>query len=209
MMDRIVITVADVERILSWRDEHVDLVRSMPCPLREVEIHVTESGMTVKCFRTSKKLKLYIDSPSGKIGHVTFAPIGAGLWRKKTSTIPANFNPSETEQGALTVYGSLMALMAYGSNPHPSEGHEHKTHTEHKPSRGRVSGGATYIINQQGKSLSVVQKGHHASPSIAFTVRGHYRHYRNGKTIWISEYQKGTGSRKSKNYKLCPKNRDI
>lgn len=104
MMDRIVITVADVERILSWRDEHVDLVRSMPCPLREVEIHVTESGMTVKCFRTSKKLKLYIDSPSGKIGHVTFAPIGAGLWRKKTSTIPANFNPSETEQGALTVY---------------------------------------------------------------------------------------------------------
>ena len=208
-MDRIVITVADVERILAWRDEHVDLVRSMPCPLREVEIHITESGMKVKCFRTDKKLKLYIDSPSGKIGHVVFAPIGSGLWRKKTSTIPMNYNPAETEQGALTVYGSLMALMAYGIDTNLSVGSKRKVHTEHKSSQGRVSGGSTYIIKQSGKSLSVVQKGHHASPSVAFTVRGHYRHYQNGKIIWISEYQKGTGFRKRKNYKLCPKNCDI
>lgn len=208
-MDRIVITVADVEMILAWRDDHVDLVRSMPCPLREVEIHIKESGMKVKCFRTDKKLKLYIDSPSGKIGHVVFAPIGSGLWRKKTSTIPMNYNPAETEQGALTVYGSLMALMTYGIDADLSVGSKKKAHTEHKSSQGRVSGGSTYIIKQSGESLSVVQKGHHACPSYEFTVRGHFRHYKNGKTIWISEYQKGTGVRKDKIYKICPTEHNI
>lgn len=30
MMDRIVVTAADIEKLLAWRDEHSDLVRSMP-----------------------------------------------------------------------------------------------------------------------------------------------------------------------------------
>lgn len=110
MMDRIVVTAADIEKLLAWRDEHNDLVRSMPVPLREVEIHVVESGISIKCFRSDKKLKLYLDSPARKLGHVVFAPLGNGLWKKKVSTLPADCNPAETEQGALTVYGSLMAL---------------------------------------------------------------------------------------------------
>lgn len=30
MMDKIVVTAADIEKLLAWRDEHNDLVRSMP-----------------------------------------------------------------------------------------------------------------------------------------------------------------------------------
>lgn len=86
MMDKIVITAADIEKLLSWRDEHNDLVRSMPVPLREVEIQIVESGISVKCFRSDKKLKLYLDSPARKLGHVVFAPLGNGLWKKKVST---------------------------------------------------------------------------------------------------------------------------
>lgn len=114
MMDKIVVTAADIEKLLAWRDEHNDLVRSMPVPLREVEIQIVESGISIKCFRSAKKLKLYLDSPARKLGHVVFAPLGNGLWKKKVSTLPADCNPTETEQGALTVYGSLMALMTYG-----------------------------------------------------------------------------------------------
>lgn len=40
MMDKIVVTAADIEKLLAWRDEHNDLVRSMPVPLREVEIQI-------------------------------------------------------------------------------------------------------------------------------------------------------------------------
>lgn len=115
MMDKIVVTAADIEKLLAWRDEHNDLVRSMPVPLREVEIQIVESGISIKCFRSDKKLKLYLDSPTRNLGHVVFAPLGNGLWKKKVSTLPADCNPAETEQGALTVYGSLMALMTYGT----------------------------------------------------------------------------------------------
>lgn len=51
MMDKIVVTAADIEKLLAWRDEHNDLVRSMPVPLREVEIQIVESGISIKCFR--------------------------------------------------------------------------------------------------------------------------------------------------------------
>ena len=78
MMDKIVTTAADIEKLLAWRDEHNDLVRSMPVPLREVEIQIVESGISVKCFRSDKKLKLYLDSPTRKLGHVVFAPLGNG-----------------------------------------------------------------------------------------------------------------------------------
>ena len=115
MMDKIVVTAADIEKLLAWRDDHNDLVRSMPVPLREVEIQIVESGISIKCFRSDKKLKLYLNSPARELGHVVFAPLGNGLWKKKVSTLPADCNPAETEQGALTVYGSLMALMTYGT----------------------------------------------------------------------------------------------
>ena len=91
MMDKIVVTAADIEKILAWRDEHNDLVRSMPVPLREVKIQIVESGISIKCFRSDKKLKLYLDSPARKLGHVVFAPLGNGLWKKKVSTLPAVF----------------------------------------------------------------------------------------------------------------------
>lgn len=120
MMDRIIVTAADIEKLLAWRDEHKELVRSMPVPLREVKIQIVESGISIKCFRFDKKLKLYLDSPSRKLGHVVFAPLGNGLWKKKVSTLSADCNPAETEQGALTVYGSLMALMAYGASETPT-----------------------------------------------------------------------------------------
>lgn len=54
MMDKIVVTAADIEKLLAWRDEHNDLVRSMPVPLREVEIQIVESGISIKCFRSAK-----------------------------------------------------------------------------------------------------------------------------------------------------------
>lgn len=57
MMDRIIVTAADIEKLLAWRDEHKELVRSMPVPLREVKIQIVESGISIKCFRFDKKLK--------------------------------------------------------------------------------------------------------------------------------------------------------
>ena len=62
---------------------------------------------------------------------------------------------------------------------------------------------ATYILKSFNDGLSLVKQGSHNSPQGQFGVRGHYRHYKNGKTIWIASYTKGTGKKQtSKNYKL-------
>ena len=191
MMDKIVVTAADIEKLLTWRDEHNDLVRSMRVPLREVEIQIVESGISIKCFRSDKKLKLYLDSPARKLGHVVFAPLGNGLWKKKVSTLPADCNPAETEQGALTVYGSLMALMTYGTGSIRGgvATTTSKAPAERKSSTKPHTASTTYIIHSAGKQLTVVSRGHHASPACSFTVRGHLRHYKSGKTVWIAEYR--------------------
>ena len=180
MMDKIVVTAADIEKLLAWRDEHNDLVRSMPVPLREVEIQIVESGISIKCFRSDKKLKLYLDSPARKLG------------------------PAETEQGALTVYGSLMALMAYGTGSIRGgvATTTSKAPAERKSSTKPHTASTTYIIHSAGKQLTVVPRGHHASPACSFTVRGHFHHYKSGKTIWIAEYRKGTGRSRGKTYKI-------
>lgn len=43
----------------------------------------------------------------------------------------------------------------------------------------------------------------YTKPTREISVRGHYRHYRSGKTIWIDEYKKNTGKdKKPKKYNL-------
>lgn len=205
MMDRIVVTAADIDKLLEWRDGHTDLVRSMPIPLREVKIQVVDNGISIKCFRSDKKLKLYLENKFGRFGHVIFVPATHGNWMARKNDIPAEADPHEMARAALTVYSSLMALMAYGASEAPAATeveHEPKAHTAHKRSTRWNPVGTTYILHSSGKRLSVAPKGHHASPNCSFTVRGHFRHYRSGKTVWIAEYRKGTGRDQSKTYKI-------
>ena len=111
------------------------------------------------------------------------------------STLPADCNPAETEQGALTVYGSLMALMTYGAGSIRGgvATTTSKAPAERKSSTKPHTASTTYIIHSAGKQLTVVPRGHHAS---------HFRHYKSGKTVWIAEYRKGTGHSRGKTYKI-------
>lgn len=45
-------------------------------------------------------------------------------------------------------------------------------------------------------------KGHHSSPSYAFSVRGHYRHYKSGKTVWIAQHKRGVGEPVEHTYRI-------
>ena len=48
----------------------------------------------------------------------------------------------------------------------------------------------TYILIEEAKSHTRCHKGSHAKKSGRFSVRGHYRHYKSGKVIWIEEFVK-------------------
>ena len=204
-MNKIVVTAADIKKILAWRDKHVDLVRSMPLALSEVEIQCVESEISITCYRKERKLKMYIRDSDGLLGHSTFVPYDGKMWERTKTTLPSTLFGSQIQRDAITVYSSLMALMVYGKGyaADPKNKMTALRNARENTSK-KLNSGSTYIIHSAGNRVSLVPNGHHASPSCSFTVRGHFRHYKNGKTIWISEFKKGIGDERAKTYKVAP-----
>lgn len=201
-MDKIIVTADDIERLLVWRDEHRDEVRSGPAPLKAVEIIVETTGWYIKGIRDGLKLRLHLNQNGKPLGHCEFQRRSDGMWASTKNRMRVN---KDDLQSALTVYCTLMALMAYGKSE-PAEETEPRMGTAHKPHKGstRKQRGQTtsYILRTINGTLLMAPRGSHASPSGTFTVRGHYRHYKSGKVVWIAEYKKGTGKKKSKTYKI-------
>lgn len=205
-MDKIELTVENIEALLKWRDEHNNEVRSHPAPLKAVEIVISHSGFRIKGIREGNTLRLHLSRNYEQFGNCTFVRRVDGMW---ASTKDRTKGVSKEDlQSALTVYCSLMALMAYGRMelaPEP------ESDVKEKPRRSQKSTNCvtrksvkrtTYILRQVNGTLLAAPRGSHASPSGIFTVRGHYRHYKSGKVVWIAEYRKGTGKKKSKTYKM-------
>lgn len=203
-MDRVELTIADVERLIEWRDQHPDEVRSHPAPLKAVEIRIKENGWRIKGIREGDSLRLHLSKDNQQFGNCTFVRRADGMW----ASVKNRMNVSEDDlRSVLTVYCSLMALMVYGKVETPAEQVPDKVResARKKPINGRKRKKpprTTYILKSGNGALMAVQKGSHASPNGIFSVRGHFRHYKNGKVIWISEYRKGEGKKKKKTYKM-------
>ncbi len=206
-MDKVVLSSQDIEWLLEWRDEHKDEVRMMPAPLKAVEIICKDTGWLIKGFRDGLDLKLHINHGGKSLGSSKFK-IGAS---GSLTTMPSKdrMQLEQTDkQSVLTVYCSLMALMTFGNmgadQEHPEtrkrSGQPHKAHKGTEKSKNKPS--TTYILRKTPKGLQAVSQGSHASPGFEFTVRGHYRHYKSGKVVWVSEFTKGNGKKKDKTYKI-------
>lgn len=221
-MDKVILTENDLVYLLKWRDEHKDLVRRNPSPMKSIEIICKDSGFTIKGIRDGGNLRLYVNHKGLSLGNVQFELRPDGLWNKVRDK--TNLPDKDGVQSALTVYGSLMALMVFGNlttsydrliessesvmsklTPRNDKvkktGSKKPVNERKQPKRPSV----TYILRRDKNGISVVSKGFHASPKGIFSVRGHYRRYKSGKVVWISEFQKGTGKKKNKTYKVGAK----
>lgn len=211
-MDKVILSESDLTYLLEWRDSHKDLVRLNPAPMKSIEIVCKDSGFTIKGIREDDYLKLNINHKGMSLGSVQFRMLPGGLWSKvKDKT---NLPDKDGVQSVLTVYGSLMALMVYGNSDRPTEfvdlppqtAADKKTSTKpSRPQKQKKRQSVTYILRSDKNGIYVASKGRHASPKGVFGVRGHYRHYKSGKVVWISEFQKGTGKKKNKTYKVGAK----
>ena len=107
-MDKIELTREDIEALLEWRDEHKALVRSLPAPLKAVEIRFKHNSYRIKGIRKGDQLTLYVSNDGENLGRAEMQ-IGENgqLIRRKT----ALKIDEEDFQSTLTVYCSLMALM--------------------------------------------------------------------------------------------------
>lgn len=202
-MDRVELTAADVIALLAWRDEHKELVRAMPAPLKAVEIILRHNNLRIKGIREDDMLRLHLNLGGRSLGNARFrvdSENKALILVRSTLKIK-----DEDLKSVLTGYCSLMALMTYGTktSAKPCEKRERKaTPNKAKLSTHKPTKRITYIIKRTNGTLQAVPEGSHASPRGEFTVRGYYRHYKSGKIVWIAEYRKGSGKKKSKTYRM-------
>lgn len=200
-MDKVIYTNDDLDFLLKWRDENQNLVRTNPCPLRAVKIIASDSDITMTCVRSGVTVEVTITMRGKGYGKIIFEIMAFGLYRTVKNT--AKILKDEDIQSVVTAYASTMALLTYGSAYNaPSKESQNSRKTPQKPRKGTKRSGATYILKRSGKEAHIVKQGSHRKPEGTFTVRGHFRHYRNGKVIWIEEYMKGSGDKKDKTYRL-------
>jgi hypothetical protein len=169
--------------------------------MKAVEVVIPENGVRFKGIRDGESLRIHLSQKGVQLGNCDFARRIDGMWEEKRNRMKVG---REDVQSCLTVYCSLMALMAYG-RPIINQEPETKETQPHKAGNRRHSQNktnTTYIIRSLNGVLTALPRGSHASPKGVFSVRGHYRHYKNGKTVWIAQYQKGTGRKKPKTYKI-------
>lgn len=209
-MDKIKLTVSDVDYLLKWRDEHQELIRRSECPKRAVRIEVKESRVTITAIRDGDDITLQVNQNGISLGKIVFKHVGLGI-----CTIVKNKTKlsGENVQACLTVYASCMAFLVYGSETHEFESYEAEESEEQaaapvvaakrsgsgKPKKRSDS--TVYILHSRSRKQHG-NKGKHWTVNHEFSVRGHYRHYKSGKVVWIPEFTKGSGKKKSKTYRV-------
>lgn len=205
-MDKIILTTQDIEWLLRWRDEHPSRVRELPATLKAIKIECKDSGWIIKGFRDGNRITLQLGRDGKSFGSKKFEILEGGFLSSPPEKDKMQVS-DEDKQSVLTVYCSLMALMTFGNidadfpeATSRAQKAPHKPH--HSSNKKRKKIGTTYILRNTPSGLRAVSLGSHASPGYAFSVRGHYRHYKSGKVVWISEFTKGTGKRKDRTYKI-------
>lgn len=193
-MDKIILTQEEVKQLFTWKDNHKDLVRQNLAPFQAIEIRLPEIQLILKAIHKGNKLHLHLNlsgKPSGNADFIVQPPNCI----KTKSTIASELIPD-----LLTLYCALMALIVYAEHPKKEASQQDERRKKGSAASKTRTRNITHLL--QVCYPKTETSSHHASPTKPFTVRGHYRHYRNGKVIWIAEYRKGEGKRRNKTYKL-------
>ena len=197
-MDKIILSSNDIITLLKWRDQNKDLVRRNAAPFKGIMLEFPDTHINIKVYTDGGKISFYLYISGNKAGKITGVQLPGGFFKETKNTTELN---KDNIQTIITVYSSLMALIVY-HKPERETAASHKQHQETKNKRKSGKKGHTYIFSRSQNGPRIKRRGQHASPSAAFSVRGHYRHYKNGKPVWIKPYNKGTGGKKDKTYKL-------
>lgn len=158
-MDKVELSVKDIVALLKWRDQHPQEVKSHPAPLKAVEIVMPHNGYRIKGIREGDQLRLHLSQNGTQLGNCRFVRQPDGMWASTRNRMQVG---RDDLQAVLTVYCSVMALMAYGRRevePQVST-HEHgpKSSPSKRPTK-RKSKRTTYILRSINGALSAVPRG--------------------------------------------------
>lgn len=201
-MDKIILSSKDVETLLQWRDNNADLVRRNAAPFKAIMLEFPDTNISIKAYNDAGKIAFYLQVNGNKAGKITGQQLPGGFLKVKKNTTKLT---GDDVQSIITVYASLMALIVY-HDPEPAAAAGRQQRQERpetaKKRQERRKNSITYLLKHSSSGPRIHPRGHHSSPAGVFTVRGHYRHYKNGRAVWIKPYKKGTGGQNNKTYKL-------
>ena len=200
-MDTIILHSQDVETLLTWRDHNADLVRRNPAPFKGIILEFPDTNIIIKAYNDAGKITFYLQVNGQQAGKITGRQLPGGFLKVKKNTTKLT---GDDIQSIITVYASLMALIVYHKPEPAAAAAEQRQERPKKANNGqeRRKNGVTYLLKHSSSGPRIHPRGHHSSPAGVFTVRGHYRHYKNGRSVWIKPYKKGTGGPQNKTYKL-------
>lgn len=176
----------------------------MPAPFKVIEMQFPQTKINVKGFRNEDKLKLQVSRKGLPLGYVEFAILPTGIVVRKENKSKLR---DDEALDCLTVYCSLMALIAYARPEERSVAEEtliskSTAANVNKSKRLKKGVSVTYLLSKATEVKREVVKRERRSPKYAYSVRGHFRHYKSGKVIWVEQYIRGDKEKKSKTYKL-------
>ena len=131
-MDKIELSREDITALLDWRDEHKELVRSLPAPKKAIEIVFKHNAFRIKGIRDGDTLRLHLSNGFVNLGKAEFT-----VSKDKTLVLKRGKMEvtEESFQSVLTVYCSLMALMTYGRVEYDEEVEPAGRKRSHAPKR--------------------------------------------------------------------------
>ena len=198
-MDKIILSSSDVETLLQWRDNNINLVRRNAVPFKAIILEFPDTKINIKAINDGGRITFYIHINGIRAGKIIGLQLPGGLFKSLKNT--TKLKPDDI-QSIITVYASLMALIVYHEPAPTAPATKAKPPKKAKQHKQKAKPGKTYILKHSNRGPVISSPGGHASPAGVFSVRGHYRHYKDGRAVWIKPYKKGEGSQKNKTYKL-------
>lgn len=206
-LNKLVLTNEDIVFLLKWRDEHKNLVRMAVNPIKAIKIICKDSGYHITGIRNDRNLSLNVSHKGMSLGRMDYEVVESGFYRLVKNRTKLS---TDDQQSCLTVYASAMALIVYGRSTVEYEQGEitrdakpPKTPTKRKVKKFyNPTTSVTYILRRDATEPTIHIQGARRKPSGEFSVRGHFRHYKDGKVVWINQYVKGTGKPKRTTYKI-------
>lgn len=202
-MVKIPLTSEQIIRLLEWRDAHNELVRAVVIPFPECSI-LSENGMKIRAKQDEALKSVYhftmTDTKANEVkGRFAYATQTGYVWMGSPKL------SHDDTQTAITVWATVSAYVV-NFQPEVIE-KDQETQTAHPMTRraaaNKLADRVVYLNPIVYSSIQEIPAKRKYTPcENAFSVRGHYRHYKSGKVVYVQPYEKNAGKEKDKRNKV-------
>lgn len=221
-LDRIELSIDELFKLLKWRDNHKDLVHNYKQVIPEGIVDV-KGGMTIYFKFINEQITSYESYVDEKlICKIKTERLG-GQYRvlesyinkemlRALQMIDISFNEIDLIADTCTTVSSIMAYLEHfrseviiREQPIKMSNTQRRRamwHNKHNSSSRFIKLNRVIYRIPDGARYTNPDKPLRQRHTESWSVRGHQRHLKSGKVIWIKPYIKGKGAVKPKTYKL-------